>query len=76
MQHVVDDDYVGRRSVGQGGSVGVSTTVPALEHGVVNDVDKGEAEVAARPHGALAAPWNQRGDVVVADVALCAIPSL
>ena len=76
MQHITHDDYVCGRGVRQSRSVGVGASVPALEHGVVHDVNESQAEVAAGPHRALTAPHYQRGDVVVVDVSLRAVPGL
>ena len=76
MQDVADDHHVLHRGVGHRRAIGVRAAAPALQNRVVQHVDESQAEVPAGPHGAGAAPVDERGDVVVVDVTLSAVPSL
>jgi len=58
------------RGVGHRRAIGVRAAAPALQNRVVQHVDESQAEVPAGPHGAGAAPVDERGDVVVVEEAL------
>ena len=76
VQDVADDHHVLHGGVGHRRAIGVRAAAPALQNRVVQHVDESQAEVPAGPHGAGAAPVDERGDVVVVDVTLSAVPSL